>query len=123
MKTKVVIFGGGEGGRKVMGRLPKDIEVIAFSDNDAKKHGTSLDGITIVKPADIPGMDYDFIIIASVHAPAILRQLEDMEIDKSRIEIGWHLLVGTPAAFPWDAVVFLLILLLAVTGSIAWLVS
>ncbi len=111
MSTKVIIFGASEGGKKVRQRLPKNINVIAFSDNDPNKHGTTIDKIPVVEPEQLLKLNFDYIIIGSMYELEISRQLKLMGIDESKIESGWHLSIGTPSSFPWDAIFFLLLIL------------
>lgn len=107
MSTKVVIFGASEGGKKVRQRLPRNIKVVAFSDNDLNKHGSFIDKIPVVSPDEICQLKFDYIIIGSMYELEISRQLKAMGIDETKIESGWHLSIGTPSSFPWDAVFFL----------------
>jgi O-methyltransferase len=72
---KVILFGAGNGGLRVLNLLTSEYCVIAFSDNEPGKHGTTLAGLPVVPPDRIPGLDFDIIIITNFFGPEIRKQL------------------------------------------------
>jgi len=69
-RRPLVIWGAGSGGRRVE-RLVTAVggNVAAFVDSDPAKAGATIAGIPVVSPSGIPRDA--FVLIASVHAPAI----------------------------------------------------
>jgi len=120
---KVIIFGASEGGKKVYQQISKDYKVIAFSDNDVNKHNSTIKNIPVISPEDILNIKFDSIIIGSTYELEISQQLVEMGIDKSKIESGWCFIIGTPSNFPWDAVFFLVSLLIVFAISVLFIYS
>jgi glycosyltransferase involved in cell wall biosynthesis len=86
-REKVVIFGAGAGGQQAFGSVKRTRDVVAFADNDRKKHGTSVLGKPVIGVPQLAGMEYDRVVIASVHASEIKRQLFAAGIASDRIEV------------------------------------
>ncbi|MGI2156627.1 nucleoside-diphosphate sugar epimerase/dehydratase [Shewanella baltica] len=74
-KPRIVIFGASRGGISAYHYFKHEYEVIAFADNDNKKHGQSLLGKPVVSAKDLQTMQLDKIVIASLYALQIHRQL------------------------------------------------
>lgn len=72
---KVILFGAGNGGVRVLNLLRLDFSVIAFSDNNSEKHGTKLAGISVIPPDQITGLSFDMIIITNFFGLEIRKQL------------------------------------------------
>ena len=89
MATNVVIFGAGQGGQRVARVLPSGYRLLAFADNDQKKHGDSLFGKPILAPQRLTTGDvqYDTIIVASQYAREICSQLHKLGVAKDQIEL------------------------------------
>lgn len=83
-KQRVVIFGAGGSGRKYYkeNSANQDMEIIAFADNF--KTGEQF-GLPILKPEDLLDYDFDYLIIASVAAGPIERQLLELGLQRSKI--------------------------------------
>ncbi len=82
-KKEVVIFGAGEKGSKGFARLSKEgIKVIAFCDNDAKKHSQLLCGAAIISLEKLIQMNHDnlMIVICSNYERDMKKQLLDRNI-------------------------------------------
>jgi len=91
MKRKnIILFGASEFGKKTFDRYTnqKDVNIIAFSDNDAKKHNTKFLDIEVVSPLDILNLDYDEIMISSMYDEEIFEQLIQMGIKKDLISVS-----------------------------------
>ena len=86
-RAKVVIFGAGAGGQQAFGIVKRANDVVAFADNDSRKHGTSVLGMPVIGVPHLSGMTYDRVIIASVHAAEIKRQLHAAGVAPERIEV------------------------------------
>ena len=83
---KVLIFGAGEGGRKVVDMLNEDnVEILGYIDNDERKTGQKIYGKEVMLPEKISGFNYDYILIASMYFNEIFNQLINMGINESKI--------------------------------------
>ena len=65
-RRKVVIFGAGAGGQQAFSRVKRLDDVVAFADNDRRKHGTRVLDTPVVGIPELAGMDYDSVVVASV---------------------------------------------------------
>lgn len=77
----IVIFGSNEPAERIMEYLQsKDISVNGLIDNNDKKKGTVLNGITVCKPEDLltDVIDNALILIASKYYPEMVMQLTGM---------------------------------------------
>lgn len=84
--NNVLIFGTGSTCKFVLTTLKlKNVNIIAYVDNDQKKWNSSLNGIKILSPEKIKDLKYDFIIIASEFYNEIYLQLLSMNVDKNKI--------------------------------------
>ena len=83
---KVLIFGAGEGGRKVVDMLNEDnVEILGYIDNDERKTGQKIYGKEVMLPEKISEFNYDYILIASRYFNEIFNQLINMGINESKI--------------------------------------
>ncbi len=85
-RKAVLLFGAGSGGEQTYFSLPKNFRCVAFVDNDIKKHRTTFLGKQVIAPSEISNYNYDSIIISSIYADDIERQLLDMNIEAGKIE-------------------------------------
>lgn len=82
---KVILFGASKGGENYITNHP-DLEIVAFVDNDASKHGTMFMGFPIIAPTTIALHSFDSIVITSQWVDQIYRQLtEELKIPASKI--------------------------------------
>ena len=58
-----IIFGCGQGGTAAKNYIPAGGNILAFADNNQAKHGTDIDGIPVISPAEISVLSPDAIII------------------------------------------------------------
>jgi FlaA1/EpsC-like NDP-sugar epimerase len=92
-KPRIVIFGASRGGISAFHYFKRDHDIIAFADNDLKKQGQELMGKPIVAANNLLSLNPDKIVIASLYALQIHRQLViDQGIENQRI-------VRLPATF------------------------
>lgn len=76
-----IIFGCGQGGTAVKSYIPAGGNILAFADNNQTKHGTNIDGIPVISPAEISALSPDAIIIGVLNkesATSIKHQLSSM---------------------------------------------
>lgn len=88
MNRQVVIFGTGNGSRQVISNLSITDEVVAVVDNDANRHNRFFMGYRIQSPRLLHEIEYDAIIIASMHYGSILTGLDKLKIPLEKIERG-----------------------------------
>ena len=84
---KIIIFGASLGGERALKSLSRGKKAIAFSDNDPKKHGSTLSGLPVVAPNEILQRPYDKVLIASSYYPEIFNQLVDLGVPLRAIDI------------------------------------
>jgi FkbM family methyltransferase len=83
--TRAVIFGCGPLGRVVLsGARAAAVEVVAFADNNLALHGTDLDGVPIMAPADaVAAYGRDAYFVVGVYNSAAPRkQLQDLGCER-----------------------------------------
>lgn len=89
--TKVILFGAGEGGYTANFHLDQGFDVLAFTDNDAAKHGSEFLSKPVVAPTDVPNYSFDYIIIANIHGQAVRKQLtEELGVSSEKIIDFFH---------------------------------
>ena len=71
----VIIFGASEAGQKAYEITTKQAVVIAFADNDTKKHGSNFCDVPVISPEQIPSLQFSAVLIASMYAKEIHAQL------------------------------------------------
>jgi len=76
--TTAVIFGASLSGRSALSDISEQYEVLAFVDNDVKKHGVNIQNIPIISPSEIAELNPDKILIASEFFEQIQQQLEQL---------------------------------------------
>ncbi len=74
-KPVIVIFGASQGGERFLRRCGDSYQVLGFCDNDPRKQGQSLAGQSVFAPAQLHGLPYDQIIVASMFGQEIKAQL------------------------------------------------
>ena len=85
--TTVAIFGTGTSGERAWrsATARNDIRVVAFADNDARKQGTTLHDVPVLAAEALPALACDQIVLASMYAPDIHRQLRALGVAEERI--------------------------------------
>jgi hypothetical protein len=76
--TTAVIFGASLSGRSALSAISEQYDVLAFVDNDSKKHGASIQNIPIISPLEIAVLKPDKILIASEFFEQIEEQLKQL---------------------------------------------
>ncbi len=82
---RIVIFGTGQIYCQQRKYLEPDKEIVVFIDNDSAKWNTYLDGVKIVSPKDVCGLEYDYIILMSMYAHEMKLQLYALGIPQEKI--------------------------------------
>lgn len=85
---KAVIFGAGKVGKDFFQAIKNREEVISFIDNDIKKHGKEICGVTIRSIKELDKLQYDVIYIACLkNYMEIKNQLAEYGISPDRISL------------------------------------
>ncbi|MGS2720416.1 LicD family protein [Paraglaciecola aestuariivivens] len=79
--SRVVIFGASLSGCSAFKDIADLYDVIAFSDNDSKKHHTQIENIPVVAPSEIAALKPELILIASEFFEQIQTQLKHLVPD------------------------------------------
>ena len=77
-RETAVVFGTGSLARAFCAKMPADLDILAFADNDVRRQGTSFEGRPVVAPAAIPALDPDAVIVASCFHEEISTQLTSL---------------------------------------------
>lgn len=114
-KERVIIFGAGIGGKRALRCLRHRCKILAFVDNDSRKHGKRLLGRPIVSPMALESVDFNKVYIASMYSPQICSQLlNDLRIDPSKIEsVRQDILAGEYEVSGWSIATLILLGMLA----------
>lgn len=82
----IVVFGTGYIYRKYRFLLNKaSVNVIGLIDNDLKKQGTIIDGISVDNPMNINKYDYDYVFIMSIYVKEMTEQLISLGVESKCI--------------------------------------
>lgn len=87
LKMRIIVFGVGGyyKSRKEKLNAYQQIEIVAFSDNNAAIWGERIDNIQIVSPALIPQIPCEAILIMNSHVQEVRSQLLELGIEQSKI--------------------------------------
>lgn len=83
---KAICFGAAGGGKRLYNEVSSQYQIIAYTDNDSKKWGDSIQEIPVLPPMEAIRMSYDVIVITS--APGlenIKKQLIELNIPENKI--------------------------------------
>ncbi|MGE3839974.1 MAG: hypothetical protein AB7I50_00155 [Vicinamibacterales bacterium] len=87
-KEAILMFGAGAGARRAHACLRHRCRVVAFVDNDPRRHGTYFLRRPVVGPSALGTMSWSRIHIASMYSDAIYRQLTlELGVDPARIVV------------------------------------
>ncbi len=79
-KIKVIIFGAGVFGRlayRALQRMPDEVEIAGFIDNDSNRQGEKYLGKDVFSPAEICSLSFDKVLVAGRHIDQMSTQLTD----------------------------------------------
>ncbi len=82
---RIIVFGAGHFYHEKKSYIAEEDEIIALFDNDAGLWGTQTDGITIYNPEDLFSFSYDKIILMSIYALDMKKQLLELGCDPGKI--------------------------------------
>ncbi len=74
-KSKVILFGTGNGGKNGLKYLKRKFQILGFADNDTQKQGSTFMGLQVYAPSELVQMEFDQIIICSMYQGEIQDQL------------------------------------------------
>ncbi|WP_238916546.1 D-alanyl-lipoteichoic acid biosynthesis protein DltD [Clostridium sp. YIM B02555] len=115
---KVIVFGTGKLSKVLEDSINKNVEIIAYADNDRTKWGSVHNDKIVIQPNNILNYDFDYILIGSQFNEEIYTQLLNFGIDNEKIfEFGNFL------DFGWDYVRYSIDCALCSKGEIETLVT
>ena len=82
---RVLIFGTGVYYERWKARIRKDLEIVAFLDNNECIQGTMLDDKPILSPQIIGDIEYDFIFLLSAYYIEMRKQLRELGVSDDSI--------------------------------------
>lgn len=82
---KVIVFGTGGAAERFIKQAGHLYDMIGFSDNNPQKHGTVFAGRPVYPPAQLPKMECDQILLATMWHREVRQQLLDYGIPGERI--------------------------------------
>lgn len=91
IKRRVILFGAGKTARDIWRQISEKPDVytdeyLAFADNSPGLWGTDFCGRRVIAPAEIKSCPADLVVITSVYADAIKKQLtEELGIEEKKI--------------------------------------
>lgn len=85
MNSNTILFGASNLGKIAYTLLKNNYNIIYFCDNDSDKWGKSIEGIEIIPPSRLKGMNNVDIVIASMYHDDISVQLNSMGIDSFKV--------------------------------------
>lgn len=93
---KIIIFGCGRLGRNLYRELFSwdDLEVVAFVDN---YYSGDIEGIRVYKPDELKNLEYDVICIAATAAAPIMKQLQELGVDRWKMNTSFLMNEGVGA--------------------------
>lgn len=83
---KIVIFGAGAYYERRKKYFIDKVSIVSFIDNDPKLWGTKQDGILIQSPEFITRLEFDQVVLMSLKATEMRRQLLDLSLEEERIK-------------------------------------
>ncbi len=88
MKKKVIIWGLGGTLRSFLDKkgLCRDLDIVAFTDNNSSMWHKKYNGIQVIEPKEIQNIEYDYVVICSRYYEEIYRQLErQLSVENTKI--------------------------------------
>ena len=110
-KPRVILFGASKAGSSTYAQIKTEVNVIAFCDNDINKHHKKFCNKLIISPDEISHYNVDGVIITSMYTNEIYKQLKDLNFPEQKIFTQWTQSNSTRPIFPWDAVIFIVIII------------
>ena len=82
---KFLVFGTGKYYQNRKKRMASCVDIIAFIDNNPLLQGTYIENVPVISPNDIKKFSYDAILLMSVYANEMKRQLINLGIKNEKI--------------------------------------
>lgn len=102
-KMNLIIFGASAAGQRTLNQLPKQFNITAFSDNNQKLHGKTIQKIPVKRPTELPqilqsqpisSIAGDTVLISSIYFYDIQAQLVDqLGIPVNKVARSPHALI------------------------------
>ena len=86
-RLRIAVFGAAAGGERLARQLMRRHDLVAFFDNDSRKHGTTLLGLPVLAPAQLDTLTVDRLLIGSVYEPEIRAQLRDQGVPEDMLTL------------------------------------
>lgn len=86
---KLIIFGTGMFYKNRKSKLPSNVKIIAFLDNNEALWGKTIDNIEIFSPQDLLGFTYDKVLLMSRSSDEMKQQLLALKVDDEKI-VTWE---------------------------------
>lgn len=86
---KVIVFGIGLYYQNRRKKFPKEVEIVAFIDNNNSFWGKAINGIKIDTPLNVMNYNFEKIVLMSKHDDEMLEQLISLNIERKKI-ITWE---------------------------------
>ena len=65
-----------------------DEVIVAFCDNDKKKHGKTINEIPVISPKELSNVSFDQVVIASEYVSEIFEQLKKLGLSNRQIALA-----------------------------------
>ena len=82
---QIVVFGVGEFWEHRKELILNAVEVLCFIDNDDFYSGSMVEGRSVYKPEHIIGLQFDYVILMSLHASEMKKQLVGFSVQREKI--------------------------------------
>lgn len=93
ISMKILIFGTGKFYQERKEKIPQNVEIVAFLDNNTELQGDYIDEKLVVSPKDVHQLVYDKILLMSASENAMKTQLIGLGIKEENI-LYWEQLFG-----------------------------
>lgn len=85
---EIIIFGASRSGRFYLDKFGCDEVIVAFCDNDKKKHGKTINEIPVISPKELSNVSFDQVVIASEYVSEIVGQLKSIGISPKSMRLA-----------------------------------
>jgi len=83
--NNIYLFGAGSASSNLVKRLPKDVNVLGFLDNDIEKIGKIIQGLQVYAPTSLRLKTAEHILISSSFKDEIKKQLIDLNFPEKKV--------------------------------------
>ncbi|UAA39505.1 LicD family protein [Paraneptunicella aestuarii] len=83
-----IIFGASQSGSSAFDKLSSEYHILAYADNSVEKAGSTLKGVPVIVPVDIPSFNPDKVFIASEFFEQIQKQLvNELGLPEDKVQV------------------------------------